>query len=650
MPQCRQTAGLGASMAEEAEGQDTGAEAAASSVDPVAVALALGGSSREKADAFLDDQRALIADQRHHLREQFKQLRLNIWQQRLGVLLRIATGFVGLVVAAGLALMIWNAAHADGLIVESFSVPPDMASRGLTGQVAAAQLLDKLTIMQSQTNSVRAPSSYANNWGDDLKVEIPETGVSITEVYRFLRQWLGNETHISGELYRVPAGIAVTVRTGNDGSSSVTGPEADIAELVQKAAENIYRDTQPYRFATYLMAQGQLDGSIAILKTLAKPNEPALDRAWAYNSWGQSILDYEGPAASIPVLKHSLESYPEFFIAQSVIAVVELTRSQPEAALRDYETALSLSTKHGSEFLTTGATNVRQKFYEGYIDALLGDYHDALQLRKTTFNTQSPISPTTDIAIAEIGEHNIYAARDILANPLSGNSNTLRVSTLVTIRTVMQIDSEAQDWSAVMVQGAQAAALAQKYPGLRTLLQTVSDPLLAFAEARQGNVASAEARISATPADCYDCLIARARVAELEGQHARADWWFARAIHEAPSIPIAYADWGQALLERGNPDSAIAKFVLANEKGPKFADPLEGWGEALMKRNRSDLALAKFTEAEKYAPNWGRLHLKWGEALGYAGQKDEAQKQFALAAGLDLSSADKAELAKVSRG
>ena len=37
----------------------------------------------------------------------------------------------------------------------------------------------------------------------------------------------------------------------------------------------------------------------------------------------------------------------------------------------------------------------------------------------------------------------------------------------------------------------------------------------------------------------------------------------------------------------------------------------------------------------------------WGEALGYAGKKDEAQKQFAVAAGLDLSSADKAELAKI---
>ena len=65
-----------------------------------------------------------------------------------------------------------------------------------------------------------------------------------------------------------------------------------------------------------------------------------------------------------------------------------------------------------------------------------------------------------------------------------------------------------------------------------------------------------------------------------------------------------------------------------------------------MKQNRSDRALAKFEEAEKYAPNWGRLHLKWGEALGYAGRKDEAQKQFVLAAGLDQSADDKAELAR----
>jgi tetratricopeptide (TPR) repeat protein len=77
---------------------------------------------------------------------------------------------------------------------------------------------------------------------------------------------------------------------------------------------------------------------------------------------------------------------------------------------------------------------------------------------------------------------------------------------------------------------------------------------------------------------------------------------------------------------------------------------LEGWGEALTAKKQPDSALAKFAEAEKYTPNWGRLHLKWGEALASAGRKDEAKKQFARAAQLDLSDADKAELAGQTQG
>jgi tetratricopeptide (TPR) repeat protein len=116
----------------------------------------------------------------------------------------------------------------------------------------------------------------------------------------------------------------------------------------------------------------------------------------------------------------------------------------------------------------------------------------------------------------------------------------------------------------------------------------------------------------------------------------------------APSIPYAYSEWGQMLLAKGDRDGAIAKFSVAHQKGPHFADPLELWGEALIAQNRSDLALAKFAEAARYAPNWGRLHLKWGEALVWLGDKPGAAKQFALAAYLDLSAADKAELSRVS--
>ena len=143
-------------------------------------------------------------------------------------------------------------------------------------------------------------------------------------------------------------------------------------------------------------------------------------------------------------------------------------------------------------------------------------------------------------------------------------------------------------------------------------------------------------------------LRARAIIAELQGQHARADWWLARSEKQTPSLPLTDLWWGQALVKRGQPDAAIEKFTRASKLGPKFADPLEGWGEALMVKNQSHLALEKFAEADKYAPNWGRLHLKWGEALAYFGKPDQAKAQFARAAQLDLTSSEKAELAKAS--
>ena len=135
-------------------------------------------------------------------------------------------------------------------------------------------------------------------------------------------------------------------------------------------------------------------------------------------------------------------------------------------------------------------------------------------------------------------------------------------------------------------------------------------------------------------------------IAAVAKQWGRADYWFARAEQQGPSLPFADADWGESLLARGDAADAIEKFKLSNQKGPHFADPLEGWGEGLMKKNRSDLALAKFEQANKYAPNWGRLHLKWGEALLYSGDKADAKKQFAVAAGLYLMPVERAALSK----
>src|SRR4051812_30279131 len=94
--------------------------------------------------AFLRNQNALVDIQKHHL---LKQFRMSQWEKRLGVFLRLATAVVGVAVATALSATVWDAAHSKGLIIEPFAVPPEMIDRGLSSEVIAGQVLDKLTQM-----------------------------------------------------------------------------------------------------------------------------------------------------------------------------------------------------------------------------------------------------------------------------------------------------------------------------------------------------------------------------------------------------------------------------------------------------------------------------------------------------------------------
>jgi hypothetical protein len=257
-------------VSEEKEGPGAGVTGA----DPVAISLALTGADRAEANAFLRDQR-------QHMHEQLKQIHLDIMEKWLGVLLRVATLIVGLGAAAGIGLMVWDAAQSNGLIIEPFNVPPDMAAKGLTGEVVASQVLDRLTAIQTSTPSFRPPRSYANNWGKDIKVEIPETGVSIGEFRHALREWLGNDIHINGEVWHTDSGIAISARTSGEQGEVYAGPQSDFDALVQKAAEHVYAQTQPYRYANYIRGLRRIDEARATFLRLTESSS-ALERGWAW--------------------------------------------------------------------------------------------------------------------------------------------------------------------------------------------------------------------------------------------------------------------------------------------------------------------------------------------------------------------------------
>ena len=49
------------------------------------------------------------------------------------------------------------------------------------------------------------------------------------------------------------------------------------------------------------------------------------------------------------------------------------------------------------------------------------------------------------------------------------------------------------------------------------------------------------------------------------------------------SIALARASWNNKALDvaKGDLDGAIAKFAIAHQKGPRFADPLKTWADIL---------------------------------------------------------------------
>jgi tetratricopeptide (TPR) repeat protein len=635
-----------------------------------AEALALGAASRGKADRFLDEQTKVAQAQAVLLHLQAEDLRredkLRHWSLRvhhisdvLKLGFELAAAIVVTAIAAFIGAAVWSAAHDHSLVIEAFAVPADMAANGLSGQVVATQVQDRLAWMQDHTDTIRQANSYANNWANDVKVQIPDTGVSIGEFYRYLTGWLGNQTHITGEVWRDGGRIALSVRIGSDAAHVFTGAPSDVSALVAKAAEDVYGRTQPYRYAVFLGGQGRTAEATRALQALAL-NGPAEEKPWAYSRWSVQLANDGDVKGAFEKERIAAALDPDLPHVWGNLAGDEAGFGHDEAALHDNERAIALLDSPKARQLAAYAVNA-DRIGDRMIDAeARGDFQRAValapELHAAPDYSNSRVAAQMMLSADLASDHDVAASRRIdpqaasetgAVEKAAANDVIFNMPPLPSFLRAAMLD----DWNGARDD---LTALERSPPaqeaGAKPLLPVLIWPWLAYADARLGDFADAHALIDRTPLDCYLCVRVRGNIDAARKNWAGAAYWFADATKQAPSVPFAYSEWGQMLMTKGDLDGAIAKFTLANQKGPHFADPLEMWGEALIAKNRSDLALAKFAEADKYAPHWGRLHLKWGEALSWSGDKDGAQKQFAAAAALDLSTADKAELARAAHG
>jgi hypothetical protein len=622
-------------MAERIEEPEAATEQALDQASPAAVALALGRTSKggkvldAKAAAFLEKQARLIDIQSEHLHEQreltLSRLRWGRFSDRLKALLQLLTIAVGVAAAGAVAAMAWQAHEEHGLAIQAFSVPPEFAQRGLTGQVVAARVLDRLSQLQADTISARPATSYANDWGDDIKVEIPETGVSIGELNRWLRQWLGHETMVSGEVVRAAAGVSVTARTGAAPGGTVQGAETDIDALISQAAEALYSQTQPYRYAVYLASHGKPDEALAAYAKLARSGSPE-DQRWAYSGRSELLLERGDNKGAETVLREGLRRglslWESGALANLNNAEDNLKHSQGTLDALRLNLREAKRTGQGNAFVSN-ATAVR--ILETGIHSRLGDFRTAASnwraIGALTAEGGQIALPTHFLAARTlISNHDVAGARASSEGgaEIPGGEQKL----------LMAAAQETEDWARFIVL-AERAQTAEEAAGLvvRDDLERSIWPSLAVAYAHVGRQAEADALVAKTPLDCDPCVEARALVAAAKGDWAGAGRWFAVVDRQAPEIPSWDADWGQALLVKGDVDGAVARLALAHRKGPHFADPQELWGEALMKKGDFKGAVEKFAAADKDAPRWGRNHLHWGEALAMLGKAAEVQAQ-----------------------
>jgi tetratricopeptide (TPR) repeat protein len=627
--------------------EETEAEAPGG-IDPVAPAtgLVIGlrkGRARDrddpKLDAFLDEQTRLTRLQTEHLHEQrevtLARMRLGRWKDRVTLALQGMTAVVGLAVAASIGVMAWQAHQDHSLVVATFSVPPDLAQRGLTGQVVASRVLDRLAELQKETVTGRPASTYANDWGDEIKMEIPETGVSIGELNRYLREWLGHETRVTGEVVRTTSGLQVTARAGEDLGTTVQGAEADIDGLIAQSAEALYHQTQPYRYAVYLASKGRRDEAIAAYAALAKSGAPE-DRAWAYAGWATALQEegrhYDAISkaqAALALNPNLAPPYQTLGVSSDVIGRWEIRIDNPTA---------ELALIHGGRAIGYPRNDVadRVRFLEGVKAYYESDFRAAADQVDTAaaFDLEGRALgyAPQHLRARALGElHEIGAAEQAEAGPLDTNS----------YQAIAARGETLDDWDGV----ARRLEAGRNDPGLTGDAQkAVVLPQLAQAYAHLGKFDEAKAMAAGSPLDCYRCLAVRGEIATLEHDWAAADRWYAELDRQTPSRPVGLTPWAASLLARGNVEGAIAKAQEANRRAPHFADPLELWGEALMQKGDSAGAAAKFAEAAKYAPRWGRDRLRWGQALVKAGKPAEAKAQFDAAKGMDLSPTDRAAL------
>ena len=569
-----------------------------------AASLALKRVGEQDPDAklLLQAQARALRIQTEHLHEQrevqlshLKARRLSEW---LKVGLQLLTALVGIAVAAVVLAMVVDAARSRDIVVDEFDAPPALAGRGLTGRVVAVGMLDALTRLQAATRVTAAKRRLASAWRGDIKVEVPETGVSIGELRRLLHGLLGHDLHLEGDLVQTEAGgLSLTVRGDGVPARTFAGAAADLDKLTTAGAEYIYGAIDPYLLATYLSNAGRTAETLSFLAA-AYPDAAESEQPDLLNQWGNAFFDADRPLDAIAKYRAALALKPDFWKAWGNLILALQAAGREEAAWRSGVEMARAKSRLGQ----VDASPTSRDAFDMLAQDWTKDFDDLTWDVRTHGRVgTSSTAAGADLAWVDAERHDWAAAEDDLdtADPDDPSTAVTRA------RVGAWRDLEAGDAVSAARELGPAVARVQADPSLRAVFFTVPCEL-ALADLLAGRVKDA-APLLAAGGPYVLC-----RAVEAEGLQRAGDWPAAAAAYRAavalaPDLPLAYQRFGLALLRRNDPAAAEAQFRLAHLRAPHWADPLKGLGDALTAQGRWPAAVAAYDAALVEAPRWAAL-------------------------------------------
>jgi hypothetical protein len=520
----------------EVEAQEplAGAEAFAAAV--AAIASRQDPEVARKTVEFLTDQSQLLKVQKRHLedehalhvahlRNQLREEKVRRFGLRLRVGFQLFLALVATVIGIGALIMIRDAIADHGLVAEEFSVPPEFADKGMTGRVVASDVLDQIGDIQSAANSGRAMTTFKNNWGEDIKVDIPQTGVSIGELSRILHQRLGHATHVEGSVIRTATGITVTARIDGRSAVHASGSEAQLEDLIHQVAVGIFADTQPYRYAVWLLDQNRNAEGVAAFRKLAEDG-PVEERAWGWNGLGLCEDRFED---RIRDFRRALQTDPDLVMAHYNLARDAMEVGLDQLALDSARTGLRAISGPGRAKLKPYAGQVDDQRFNVVLASELGDHLGAAKSAQALIAL--PRWGGSKLEGEEFEAQELALGHDLQSAPVASAPSDLQATRagyallghhgrdqahVVITRLLVAAESDA--WQQVVSEGEElrsAIDVETTLPYVRQQVHSRVFPLLAIAYEHLGRHADADVLTKDVPDDVYDGWRARARIALL---------------------------------------------------------------------------------------------------------------------------------------